>query len=86
MDGAPRDQSYDQVRQSVVILMGTLARHLDKDDQKVKPIVNRLIDTLATPSQQVQEAVATCLPPLIPAIKEEAPGAGAEAAQPAAQL
>lgn len=73
MDDAPRDQSYDQVRQSVVILMGTLARHLDKDDQKVKPIVNRLIDTLATPSQQVQEAVATCLPPLIPAIKEEAP-------------
>ncbi|XP_077511063.1 lethal (3) 80Fj [Amblyomma americanum] len=73
LDDAPRDQSYDQVRQSVVILMGTLARHLDKDDQKVKPIVNRLIDTLATPSQQVQEAVATCLPPLIPAIKDEAP-------------
>lgn len=73
LDKAPRDRSYDQVRQSVVILMGTLARHLDKEDQKVKPIVNRLIDTLATPSQQVQEAVATCLPPLIPAIKDEAP-------------
>ncbi|KAG0431539.1 hypothetical protein HPB47_021684, partial [Ixodes persulcatus] len=73
LDEAPDDVSYDQVRQSVVILMGTLARHLDKEDHRVKPIVKKLIDTLATPSQQVQEAVASCLPPLIPAIKEEAP-------------
>lgn len=53
LDEAPDDVSYDQVRQSVVILMGTLARHLDKEDQKVKPIVKKLIDTLSTPSQQV---------------------------------
>eukprot|EP00090_Calanus_glacialis_P034085 TRINITY_DN5691_c0_g1_i1.p1 TRINITY_DN5691_c0_g1~~TRINITY_DN5691_c0_g1_i1.p1 ORF type:complete len:2002 (-),score=813.41 TRINITY_DN5691_c0_g1_i1:71-5326(-) len=73
LDNAPADSSYDIVRQSVVILMGGLARHLDKDDPKVRPIIGKLINALATPSQPVQEAVANCLPPLTPSIKEEAP-------------
>ncbi|KAK6638077.1 hypothetical protein RUM44_008502 [Polyplax serrata] len=73
LDKAPNSSSYDAVRQSVIILMGSLARHLDKDDAKIKPIVDRLIDALSTPSQQVQEAVANCLPPLVPAIKDDAP-------------
>ena len=64
LDNAPSDSSYDIVRQSVVILMGGLARHLDKEDPKVKPIIGKLIAALATPSQQVQVAVANCLPPL----------------------
>ena len=64
LDNAPSDSSYDIVRQSVVILMGGLARHLDKDDPKVRPIIGKLIAALVTPSQQVQEAVANCLPPL----------------------
>ncbi|XP_062310264.1 stalled ribosome sensor GCN1 [Osmerus eperlanus] len=71
---APQDASYDSVRQSVVILMGSLAKHLDKSDPKVKPIVAKLITALSTPSQQVQESVASCLPPLVPAIKEDAAG------------
>uniref|UniRef100_A0A672G9N7 GCN1 activator of EIF2AK4 n=1 Tax=Salarias fasciatus TaxID=181472 RepID=A0A672G9N7_SALFA len=71
---APQDASYDSVRQSVVILMGSLAKHLDKNDPKVKPIVAKLITALSTPSQQVQESVASCLPPLVPAIKEDAAG------------
>ncbi|XP_029296590.1 LOW QUALITY PROTEIN: eIF-2-alpha kinase activator GCN1 [Cottoperca gobio] len=71
---APQDASYDSVRQSVVILMGSLAKHLDKNDPKVKPIVAKLITALSTPSQQVQESVAGCLPPLVPAIKEDAAG------------
>jgi hypothetical protein len=50
---APHTASYDAVRQSVVILMGTLAKHLDAESPKVKPIVARLIETLSTPSQQV---------------------------------
>ena len=61
---AAEECSYDIVRQSVVILMGGLARHLDKEDPKVKPIIGKLIAALATPSQQVQVAVANCLPPL----------------------
>uniref|UniRef100_A0A8B9GTZ7 GCN1 activator of EIF2AK4 n=1 Tax=Astyanax mexicanus TaxID=7994 RepID=A0A8B9GTZ7_ASTMX len=72
LKNAPQDASYDSVRQSVVILMGSLAKHLDKSDPKVKPIVAKLITALSTPSQQVQESVASCLPPLVPAIKEDA--------------
>ncbi|XP_021942062.1 eIF-2-alpha kinase activator GCN1, partial [Zootermopsis nevadensis] len=73
LDKAPDSGSFDAIRQSVVILMGSLARHLERDDRKVKPIVGKLIDALSTPSQQVQEAVANCLPPLVPAIKDDAP-------------
>ena len=54
LDNAPEDSSLDIVRQSVVILMGSLARHLDKDDPKVRPIIGKLIQALATPSQQVE--------------------------------
>ena len=53
LDKAPDSGSFDAVRQSVVILMGSLARHLERDDRKVKPIVGKLIDALSTPSQQV---------------------------------
>ncbi|XP_056628816.1 eIF-2-alpha kinase activator GCN1 isoform X1 [Triplophysa dalaica] len=74
LKSAPQNASYDSVRQSVVILMGSLAKHLDKSDPKVKPIVAKLITALSTPSQQVQESVASCLPPLVPAIKEDAGG------------
>lgn len=57
LKNAPNDASYDAVRQSVVVLMGSLAKHLDKSDPKVKPIVAKLIAALSTPSQQVP---ATC--------------------------
>lgn len=55
LKNAPQDASYDSVRQSVVILMGSLAKHLDKNDPKVKPIVAKLITALSTPSQQVSK-------------------------------
>ncbi|XP_055908453.1 eIF-2-alpha kinase activator GCN1 [Eupeodes corollae] len=73
LDKAPKSQSFDNIRQAVVILMGSLARHLDKDDKRIEPIVKRLLAALSTPSQQVQEAVANCLPHLMPSIKDEAP-------------
>ncbi|CAF1354193.1 unnamed protein product, partial [Didymodactylos carnosus] len=69
---APKTADYDSVRQNVVILMGKLAKDMDKDSAKVKNILGQLISTLNTPSQQVQAAVADCLPPLVPAIKDEA--------------
>jgi len=52
---APNSREYDEVRQSVVILLGTLAKHLDKDDPKIKPIVAKLTETLSTPSQAVSQ-------------------------------
>uniref|UniRef100_H2ZRB1 TOG domain-containing protein n=1 Tax=Ciona savignyi TaxID=51511 RepID=H2ZRB1_CIOSA len=73
LKNAPTSESYDAVRQSVVILLGTLARHLDKDHPKVKPIVAKLTETLSTPSQAVQESVANCLPALVPSIRDDAP-------------
>ncbi|XP_040564950.1 LOW QUALITY PROTEIN: stalled ribosome sensor GCN1 [Lepeophtheirus salmonis] len=72
LDNAPSSEGYDCVRQSVVILMGSMARHLDPESPKVRKILKQLILTLNTPSQQVQEAVAKCLPPLVPSIKSEA--------------
>ncbi|XP_050410272.2 eIF-2-alpha kinase activator GCN1 [Patella vulgata] len=71
---APETQEYDAIRQSVIILMGTLTKHLNLDNNpKVKPVVAQLIAALSTPSQGVQEAVANCLPPLVAGIKTEAP-------------
>lgn len=72
LDKAPKSSYYDNIRQAVVILVGSLARHLDKEDERIQPIVKRLLTALSTPSQQVQEAVANCLPHLMPSIKDEA--------------
>ena len=73
LDKAPNNMDFDNIRQAVVILMGSLARHLVKDDKRINPIVQRLLLALATPSQQVQEAVANCIPHLIPSLKDQAP-------------
>lgn len=39
---------------------------------QVKAVVHLLLGNLDTPSQQVQEAIAGCLPPLASAIKQDA--------------
>lgn len=54
LNTAPNHASYDAVRQSVIILMGSLAKHLEPSDPKIKPIVAKLVEALHTPSQQVQ--------------------------------
>lgn len=72
LDKAPKTSTYDNVRQAVVILMGSMARHLDKEDERIRPIVKRLLEALSTPSQQVQESVASCLPHLMPFVKDDA--------------
>lgn len=55
----------DLVSEAVVILYGALARHLPSGDERVPKVVRRLLQTLSTPSETVQYAVAGCLPPLI---------------------
>ncbi|KAG1308067.1 hypothetical protein G6F64_006326 [Rhizopus arrhizus] len=63
----------DYIRQAVVILYGGASGYLSSGDEKVKSAVEKLIDTLDTPSETVQSAVADCLPPLIKMCKEEVP-------------
>jgi hypothetical protein len=39
LENAPADRKYDDARQSVVVLMGSLAKHLDPNDPKVSHII-----------------------------------------------
>jgi len=71
LEEADNSQATDKVRASVVVLTGSLAARLDKNDPYIKPIIVKLIETLSTPSQMVQESVAYCLPGLVPAIKDD---------------
>ncbi|KAF1981185.1 translational activator [Aulographum hederae CBS 113979] len=64
-------EAYDSVNEAVVILYGSLARHLDAGDGRVPKVVQRLLATLSTPSESVQYAVAECLPPLVRASQQE---------------
>lgn len=72
LEKAEKSRRFDNVRQACVVLMGSLAKHLDPKDKRVKSIFDTLLETLSTPSEKVQEAVANCLPGLAPAVKDDA--------------
>lgn len=55
----------DLVNEAIVILYGSLASHLQPNDRRVPKVVKRLLQTLSTPSETVQYAVAGCLISLI---------------------
>ena len=55
----------DLVGEAVVILYGSLARHLPSGDDRIPEVVQRLLSALNTPSESIQYAVAQCLPPLV---------------------
>ena len=66
---AAKDQgtkAQDRIKQSVIILYGALARHLETTDHRLQEIVDRLIATLDTPSEDVQHAISECIAPLVP--------------------
>ncbi|KAL5712127.1 eIF-2-alpha kinase activator GCN1 [Ranunculus cassubicifolius] len=69
---ASDEEKYDLVREGVVIFTGALAKHLAKDDPKVRAVVDKLLDVLSTPSEAVQRAVSSCLSPLMSSKKEDA--------------
>ena len=64
----------DRVNEAVIIMYGALARHLEVGDARVPKVVDRLLETLSTPSETVQFAVAECLPPLVRASSNKTPG------------
>ena len=64
-----KSKIQDMVKESVIILYGSLARHLDSHDSRIDTIVNRLLQSLDTPSEDVQYAVSECIAPLVPFIK-----------------
>lgn len=67
-------KTMTSVKENVIILYGSLARHLNPDDNRVHLIVARLIMTLETPSSDVQQAVSACLSPLVPMFRSKAEG------------
>ncbi|KAJ5730240.1 eIF-2-alpha kinase activator GCN1 [Penicillium malachiteum] len=58
-------QSSDLLNEAVIVLYGSLARHLKADDPRLQNVLKKLLATLPTPSETVQSAVSECLPPLI---------------------
>ncbi|KAJ7623265.1 armadillo-type protein [Roridomyces roridus] len=62
---SPATETGDQIKEAVVILFGRVARHLDATDSRVPSIVERLVEALKTPAEQVQMAVSECLSPLV---------------------
>ena len=55
----------DWTNEAVIVLYGSVARHLQVGEARVKTVITKLLATLSTPSEPVQYAVASCLPPLI---------------------
>jgi Generalcontrol nonderepressible 1 (Gcn1) N-terminal/HEAT-like repeat/Parkin co-regulated protein len=55
----------DWVHEAVIILYGSLARHLLPGDGRVQEVISQLLASLSTPSESVQLAVSGCLPPLV---------------------
>ncbi|KAM0793613.1 hypothetical protein ACM66B_001046 [Microbotryomycetes sp. NB124-2] len=66
-------ETQDYIVESLVILFGRLAQHLDPSDPRVKSVIERLVEALKTPSEVVQSAVCDCLPPLVNMIKDDVP-------------
>ena len=58
-------QESDWINEAVIVLYGSLAQHLPPGDIRVQDVISKLINTLSTPSESVQFAVAGCMPPLI---------------------
>ncbi|KAF9966603.1 translational activator of GCN4, partial [Actinomortierella ambigua] len=51
---AHNSETHDRIRESAVVLFGALARHLDASSPKIPSAVEKLIETLNTPSEPVQ--------------------------------
>lgn len=57
--------TQDSIKERVIILYGSLGRHLGAGDHRLLIVVDRLLATLETPSEDVQYAVSECIAPLV---------------------
>ncbi|KXZ48792.1 hypothetical protein GPECTOR_25g376 [Gonium pectorale] len=63
--GSEAQERFDLVREGVVVLLGTIARHLPPAEPKRAAALDLLLGVLGTPSESVQRSVSNCLPPLV---------------------
>ncbi|KAK0468862.1 armadillo-type protein [Armillaria novae-zelandiae] len=70
---SPSTETGDYIKEAVVILFGRVARHLDPSDPRIPTIVDRLVEALKTPAEQVQIAVSDCLSPLVRLMRPKLP-------------
>ncbi|OLY81848.1 Translational activator GCN1 [Smittium mucronatum] len=54
-------ESHDRMRESVIVLLGTLAGHLKSGDPRIPSVLRNLVASLHTPSESVQSAISSCL-------------------------
>lgn len=66
-------ETDDFIKEAVVILFGRVARHLEASDARIPSIVDRLVEALKTPAEQVQIAVSECLSPLVTLMRPRLP-------------
>lgn len=73
---ASLESESDAVTEASVVLLGRIAQYLPADSPQVRRVVDRLLSALRTPSELVQEAVASCLPVLVrtTAVAKDVPG------------
>lgn len=72
-NSAASSETDDYIKEAVVILFGRVARHLEASDSRIPTIVDRLVDALKTPAEQVQIAVSECLSPLVTLMRPRLP-------------
>lgn len=58
-------EQSDWLNEAVIVLYGSLGRHLKTGDKRLQTVIKKLLESLSTPSETVQSAVADCLPPLV---------------------
>jgi hypothetical protein len=64
-------QESDWNNEAVIVFYGSVARHLQPGESRVKTVISKLLGTLSTPSESVQYAVAGCLPSLVRLVDSE---------------
>ncbi|KAH3663930.1 hypothetical protein WICMUC_005869 [Wickerhamomyces mucosus] len=65
------EKSDEVIKENVVVLYGSLAKHLSSEDSRLSTITDRLLKTLETPSEKVQTAISDVIAPLVPLFRDK---------------